>query len=124
MRKRETKVERNDHVQACVDMEMKSVLSDNTILEPMTHSHPSLYVRASYALVSCTAHLELNKKENAPTTSRISVVHLLLGLYPVYRDTNSLVVKSANNNSCSNVSHHGGFNSIVMMFCVSVPFVS
>ena len=40
-------------------------------LEPMTHSHPSLYVRATYALVSCTT--QMNETKNVPTTSRISM---------------------------------------------------
>ena len=50
-------------------------------------------------------------------------LHTLLGLYPLHCDTNSLVVK-ANSNPCSKVAHHGSFDSIVMMFCVSVPVLS
>ena len=37
------------------------------------HTHPCQYVRATYAPLSCTAHLELNKTENVLPTSRISV---------------------------------------------------
>ena len=45
-------------------------------------------------------------------------LHTLLGFYPVYRDTNSLVVKSANNNNNSCSKAHTFFN---MRICVYTP---
>ena len=86
------------------------------------HTHPCQSVRATYALVSCSAHRTRQRTCHQHHESQCECfrpLHTMLGLYPMYRDTNSLVVKSANNNnSCSKVSHHGGLNSIVMMFCV------
>ena len=66
----------NEDERSCANMDGMWMVRSRTQtldIEPMTHSHPSLYVRATCALVSCTAHLELNKTENVPTTSRISV---------------------------------------------------
>ena len=79
-------------------------------LEPITHNYPSLYVRATYALVSCTAHLSNLTRQRTCYQHHESQyecfkpLHALLGLYPAYRDTNSLTPPVAYNGSLSTVN--------------------
>ena len=58
MRKRESTVEHSCGCDGTVFDETRMQAN----LEPMTHSHPSLYVRAAHALVSCTAPLRWTRK--------------------------------------------------------------
>ena len=91
-------------------MEMKQSFSQRLHdLEPMTHSHPSLYVRATYALVSCTAPLRWTRKrtsyqhhESQCECSRPH--HTLLGWNLVHRDTNSLTPPVGHNGSLSTLN--------------------
>ena len=76
----------------------------------MTHSYPSLYVRATYALVSCTAHLSNWTRQRTCYQHHESQcecfrpLHTLLGLqHPLYRDTNSLTPPVGYSGSLSTV---------------------
>ena len=87
-------------------------------LEPITHSYPSLYVRATYVFVSCTAHLEFNKTVNVLPTSRMSMRVLqatphIVGFIPsvpghklTYTPMGSSGSLSTVNETCNNDKRH------------------
>ena len=58
---------------------------------------------------ACTSCLHFN-----------SIVSMTFFAFWVHSEASS----ANDNNTCSEVSHHGSFDSIVMMYCVSVPVLS